>query len=116
MDTLVFYANIYTNPTKDVAIGEEWKLRTQASDALRQKATLILSRKTRIRLYSVATFFGAIPTENAIDEAHKDLIFLSNSCFRCNPIGTSLVSDRIVKLLTSGEIPPKVPPQDLAIV
>jgi hypothetical protein len=89
--------------------------RNEASGTLRHKATLLLSRATQIRLYSVASTFRILPSKQAINEAHGDLIFLSNSCFKCNSIGTFQVAERIKKLLTTNEIPLKVPLKDLVI-
>ncbi|MGD0070286.1 MAG: hypothetical protein ABSB71_01840 [Candidatus Bathyarchaeia archaeon] len=115
LDSLVFYSNIYTNSARAPISEEENKFRLEAQNTLRQKATLLSSRESRISLYSVASFFRAVPKKESMQDVYSGLIFLSNSCFQCNPIGTSLLSERIIKLLTSREIPPKVPPESLVI-
>lgn len=119
LDSLVYYANIYTNPAWASITPEQEKSRNDAKDTLRHNATFLLSRASQIRLYSVASTLRIIPTKQAINEAHSDLIFLSNACLNrlsrndINPIDTFQVAERIKKLLTSNGIPPPVPPQNL---
>jgi hypothetical protein len=119
LDTLVFYSNVYTNPvTKNqnqTLTREEIDDRSEAQKALRQKSTLLSSRANTVRLYGVAAFFRAIPTKNRVDEACRELIYLSNSCFTCNSKGTFESDQRIRILLTSRKPAPKVPVEDRVI-
>jgi hypothetical protein len=116
LDTLVFYSNVYTNPvTKDqnqTLTQAEIDDRSEAKKALRQKSTLLASRANTVRLYGVAAFFRAIPTKSRVDEACRELVYLSNSCFTCSPTGTYKSDQRIRILLTSREPAPQVPAKD----
>jgi len=113
LDSLVFYANIYTNSARPDISPEDKKSRDEASFTIRHNATLLLSRAQQVRLYSVASALRVVPSKLAINEAHSNLIGLSNYCFKSNPIGTFELSERVKKLLTTHEIPPQVPLQNL---
>lgn len=109
LDTLVYYSNIYTNPVIEHEPIEMTTLRKDAEKTLRQKATLLLSKASRVRLYGFASFFRVIPPKKNIIEAHKELIFLSNSCFSGNPEGTFKSAEKIKILLISRKAPPSIP-------
>lgn len=101
LDTLVYYANIYTNPFRAGEPTEMTDARGDAAKSLRQKATLLMSKATRVRWYSFASFFEIIPTKQRVEDAHREMIFLSNSCFTCDPVETFKTSERIRILLAS---------------
>jgi hypothetical protein len=99
LDALVFYANIYTNPMQTSATSEMKDDRKKAQNELRQKATLLMSRASRVRWYGLASFFKVIPRKENVKKAQHELIFLSNSCFSCDPLKTFESSEQITKLL-----------------
>jgi hypothetical protein len=100
LDILVYYANVYTNPRNTHEPDEMTQRRNEASDALRQKAVQLKSRANLVRLYSLASFFRMVPREEEVNQAHSELIFLSNQCFTCDPVRTFESSEKTQKLLS----------------
>jgi hypothetical protein len=100
---LAYYANIYTNPKSDPEPPEWTQRRKEAEDTLRQKAVQLKSRAHLVRGYSLAAFLRMVPKKEAISKAHGELIFLSNSCFKCNPVVTNESSKKIEEFLSYGE-------------
>ena len=101
LDTLIYYANIYTNPVREgeSESKEMSELRKEAQKTLRQKGTLLISRANRVRWYTISSFFRILPKKDNIKEAHRELILLSNSCFTCDALKTYKSSERITELL-----------------
>ncbi len=100
LDTLIYYSYIYTNPVTGPIVKSEVEDRQRAQDALRQQATLLLSKDSRVRWRRVSSFLKIIPSKENVKKAHSELIFLSNSCFKCDPKKTYESSERIVKFLS----------------
>jgi hypothetical protein len=105
LDSLVYYSNVYTNPVIGAEPREMTELRNEAQNKLRQKATLLMSKASRVRLYSLASFFRIVPRRESVNKAHGELIFLSNSCFlrMTDSLRTFESSENVKKLLTSKE-------------
>jgi hypothetical protein len=106
LDSLVYYANVYTKPFADDESTEFHDLRKKAYEDLRQKATLLMSKATLVRLYSFASSFGIVPRRDNVNKAHSDLIYLSNACISRDLTGdinteASRLSEEVVRLLTS---------------
>ncbi len=96
-DVLIYYARLYLNP-KEVSpevgdysagsplppvYGEE---RGVASDALRQKASLLFIRANAVLKYGWFVRLGIIPSWESLKTAHRELLNLSNSVSRGNPL------------------------------
>ncbi len=73
-DSLVFYANVYSNP--GILPTEKCD---EASETLRQKAAQLKSRAYCIPWYSLWSLMGLVRKKTEIEEAAKELIGLSNS-------------------------------------
>lgn len=76
-DSLIFFANIYSNPgfsAKDKA--------NEASKRLRQLATLLRSKTYMIPWYGFFEKIKIVPKLSDINEASGNLIGLSNSLYR----------------------------------
>jgi len=73
-DVLIFYANIYANPA---VVGEA--RRTEASQALRQQASLLRVRAYAVPVYTLAVFLGLLRPLSAMDSASRSLMGLSNA-------------------------------------
>jgi len=75
-DTLGFYANVYSNPgTAPIEILNE------ASQELRQKATLLRSRTSAIPWYKFFSFMLLVKPISNIEDASSSLIGISNSVY-----------------------------------
>jgi hypothetical protein len=80
-DTIIFYANIYANP----GLPSEEDC-SQASEALRQKASLLRARAKAVPAYGFFSLLRIVPSQKQISEASKNLIGLSNSVRRGDPM------------------------------
>lgn len=80
-DALIFYGNIYCNP----GIGPKEKI-DEASEKLRQLATLLQSRTHLIPCYGFFEKIRIVNKTSAIKEASRNLIGLSNSVYK-PPVG-----------------------------
>jgi len=75
-DSLVFYANIYSNPRSS-----SHKEKLEASRALRGKSTLLRARARLIRWYGFLSWINAVPKKKDVEEASALLIGVSNMIF-----------------------------------
>jgi hypothetical protein len=80
-DSLIFYANQYSNPGTGKLDDMD-----KASRVLRQQASLLIARTHIIRWYSLFEFLKLVPKRSAVTEASKNLIGLSNSIHRGDPL------------------------------
>lgn len=71
-DTLIFYANIYTNTSTP----EKHK---EANEVLRQQTCILKSKTQMVKWYKLFARLGFIPCKKDVNEAHSELIGLSNS-------------------------------------
>ena len=96
-DVLIYYARLYMGPKEIVADAGDWSAgsplppvygeeRGKASDALRQKASLLFIRANAVPKYDWFVYLKAIPPWESLKTAHKELINLSNSVSRGNPL------------------------------
>ncbi len=85
IDALEYYSNIYTNPRKPNEPQELTNARKDAQDEIRKKASLLMAKKSRVKLYGFASFFKILPKERNLLMAHGNMIGLSNSCFMTLP-------------------------------
>lgn len=74
VDSLIFYANVYSNPglSKEEAMDE-------ASEDLRRKASLLRARTYAIPGYAVLALCRLTRPQSAIEDAARNMIFVSNS-------------------------------------
>lgn len=79
-DSLVFYANVYSNP----GYGQK-KIMDEASEVLRRQASQLRARVYSIPWYSLWAFTGFVRGKKKIEEASAELIGLSNSVHRSEP-------------------------------
>lgn len=98
-DTIIFYASIYANP--GVASDED---SDEASDALRQKASLLRARANAVPLYRLFSFFRIVPNQKAIAKASRNLIGLSNSVHQGDAMENHDRQDQIRKALCLPEV------------
>lgn len=104
LDSLVYYSNVYTISVTTGESKEFADLRKKGYEDLRQKATLLISKATLVRLYTVASFFRIVPRKGNVQKVHSKLILLSNACISRDPNINSeaaKASDDIAKLLAS---------------
>ena len=96
-DALIYYAHLYMHPKEVTAEACGWSAgsprppvfgeeRGEASDALRQKASLLFIRANAVPKYDWFVRLKAIPPWESLKTAHKELIDLSNSVSRGNPL------------------------------
>lgn len=82
-DALIFYSRLYVNPgpIRDKELGTIKVLpeQTEAEDALRQHASKLMARTQAIPLYRLWAKLKLVRSKENILEAHKNLIYLSNS-------------------------------------
>jgi hypothetical protein len=78
--SLIFYANLYSNPGN--SFPDE---RKEAEEKLRSLASLLISRTHIIKPYGLFEEIKIVPKRNSITEASKNLILLSNSIFLPQP-------------------------------
>ncbi len=83
-DALIFYANIYSNP----GIGSD-EMMSEASQRLRQLATLLQSKTQLIPCYKFFERIGVVTKGDDIVEVSGELIGLSNSIRRSEGNGSS---------------------------
>lgn len=60
LDSLVYYSNVYTISVTTGESKEFVDLRKKGYEDFRRKATLLISKATLVRLYSVASFFRIV--------------------------------------------------------
>ncbi|MCX6743435.1 MAG: hypothetical protein NT116_04330 [Candidatus Parcubacteria bacterium] len=72
-DSLIFYANVYTNPG---ILPKETM--DKASVKFRQQATFLQSKTHLIPLYGILSILGLIVSKNNINKASENLIRISN--------------------------------------
>ena len=95
-DALIYYAHLYMRP-KEIAADAGWSAgsplppvyseeRGKASDALRQKASLLLVRGNAVFKYRWFVRLSMIPSWESLTTAHRELLNLSNSVSRGNPL------------------------------
>ncbi len=79
-DTLIFYADVYSNP----GYGQKERM-DEASEALRRQASQLRARAHSVPWYSFWSFMGLVRKKAKIEEASAELIGLSNSVHRSDP-------------------------------
>lgn len=79
-DSLVFYANVYSNP----GLGQKERM-DEASETLRHQASQLRAREYSVPWYSLWSFMGLVREKAKIEEASAELIGLSNSVHRSEP-------------------------------
>jgi len=72
-DSLIFYANVYTNPGI-----LPLEMMDEASNEFRQQATLLQSKTHLIPLYQILSILGLVVNKKHINKATKNLILISN--------------------------------------
>ena len=80
-DILIFYRNIYLNPNS----ASEDKMK-EISKEIRELAVMLLAKKSMIREYNFLEKINIVITQENILIAHKNLIGLSNSIQKIEPI------------------------------
>lgn len=96
-DALVYYAREYTSPGR-----LKKEMLNEASNKLRQLASLLKAKTYVIKWYSLFELPGWIPKLKAVEEASKYLIALSNSVYKDmggDGIKNAEVANKIRKLL-----------------
>ena len=91
---LYFYADIYTNPGKS-----KTEYMQEAHEALRRLASELVSRANAIIHYGLARCFCMLPSSGNVQEASKELRFLSNSIFQGDASENKKARNNIQKLL-----------------
>lgn len=107
-DSLIFYARQYANPgpIKDRQLGiiSFPPGQTEAEDTLRQHASKLIARTQAIPLYWLWEKFRLVRSKSDIVEAHKNLIYLSNSIVQGDPKENKKSRNDIVKALGLGDL------------
>ena len=80
-DILIFYRNIYLNPNS----ASEDKMK-EISKEIRELAVMLLAKKSMIREYNFLEKINIVISQENILIAHKNLIGLSNSIQKIEPI------------------------------
>ena len=80
-DILIFYRNIYLNPNS----ASEDKMK-EISKEIRELAVMLLAKKSMIREYNFLEKINIVITQENILIAHKNLIGLSNSIQKIEPM------------------------------
>jgi hypothetical protein len=81
-DALIFYANIYTSPTKE---GDNLlKNREEAQTKFRNLACELISKTHQIPLYKLLSWLKLVLKKENIISSEKDLIGLSNGMWPSN--------------------------------
>lgn len=79
-DSLIFYADVYSNPgSASIARMDD------TSKVLRRRASQLMARVHLISWYSFWAFTRLVRKKTEIEDAHKELIGLSNSIHRSEP-------------------------------
>jgi len=79
-DSLVFYANVYSNPGSG-----QGEIMDEASEVLRRQAAQLRARAHSVPLYSLWSLMKLVRKRTDIEEASRELIGLSNSIHRSEP-------------------------------
>ncbi len=95
--TLTFWAWAYANPSAEVT--DE---RLKASNELRSSASRLRAAANSIPFFWLARYLGA-PDKGNVKKAARDLVGLSNSIFRGDPIQSAGGAEDIRKLLELSE-------------
>jgi hypothetical protein len=93
-DSLIFYADQYSNP----GTGKPDDM-DKASRVFRQQASLLIARTHIIRWYSFFELLKLVPKRRAVIEASKNLIGLSNSIHSGNALVNANRRREIERLL-----------------
>ncbi|MFA6422301.1 MAG: hypothetical protein WCV92_02810 [Candidatus Buchananbacteria bacterium] len=80
-DSLIFYANIYSNPIKS-----KDKRYENASKKLRELSTQLTSKTYLIPFYNSLSKLKIVKNKNVIKEVHKKLLLLSNRLYTIDGI------------------------------
>jgi hypothetical protein len=95
-DSLIFYANIYTNPGSKLIEKEKMD---EASNVLRQQASHLMAKTQVIQWYKFWQHLRIMPKYADVIEAHGKLITLSNSVHKGKAIENDSLRKEIEKLL-----------------
>ena len=79
-DSLIFYANLYSNP----GVGKPEEM-DEASRALRQQASRLMARTHAVRCYWLMQLLRIVPKHRDTLRARENLMGLSNSIHRDDP-------------------------------
>lgn len=93
-ETLIFYANQYCSPGTGTK-----KAMDEASENIRKKASLLKSGARIIRGYRLFSLLRLLPKRSNVEKASGELMGLSNSIHRGDPVGNYERSERIKELL-----------------
>ncbi|MBC8179500.1 hypothetical protein H8E88_00090 [candidate division KSB1 bacterium] len=100
IDALIYYANIYTNPGH-----LKQELMDEASEELRRCATSLMSKYFAIPFRCVLILFRVIKSKPKIYKIRKNLIGLSNSVYKGDPLHNDKMRkeiENILKIKTDG--------------
>lgn len=84
IDSLIFYANLYTNPDKGIPASASIE-RHKASNTLRRHASQLSSKTSMIAWYGLWEFLKIVPKRSDVTVACKGLVGLSNTLFSGTP-------------------------------
>ncbi len=94
-DSLIYYANIYSN----AGLANHTSLR-EAEEKLRQQATLIMAKAHLILWYGFFASIKLIPHKQNIKNAHRNLIGLANGVYNeSNTEGNKKRKNEVIKSL-----------------
>jgi hypothetical protein len=93
-ETLIFYANLYSNPGVGTIEDQD-----KAQDVLRQKASLLRAKTYAIPWYDIFVSLRLVRSHSQIEEASSNLIGLSNSIHRGDPFVNGQRRDKIKSAL-----------------
>jgi len=94
-DSLIFYANVYTNPGVANAT-----LATEARHDLRRKASLLCSRANAVNWYCFFSLIHVLPELKNIKKASSELMSLSYAVDDGDYRENSEIRKKIIKLLS----------------
>ena len=97
-ETMIYHANIYSNP----GAGRKER-REETQQILRQKASLLSVRADALLCYNYFSCIKIIPTRKQVKEAYKNLIGISNSVDNGNPEEILIMKKSIQKALNLSE-------------
>ncbi len=80
IDSLIFLADLYSNPDNRQPPGAE-KERSEAEKTLRRHASQLSSKTTMVVWYRLWVFLKIVQKRSGVDQACKGLIGLSNNLF-----------------------------------
>ncbi|MDD4876260.1 MAG: hypothetical protein PHQ86_03905 [Dehalococcoidales bacterium] len=78
-ETLVYYANTYSNPTVDINQFNINKDYQETRQALRKRASVLVARTNAVKCYSFFVKNNFVLSRNTINKVSEDLIGLSNN-------------------------------------